>query len=156
MKKDSFFTNFPTRYPDLPEEDVNAVCGKLGEEIDTFDKNDKTQTERGDLLASDPRSAEFLRMMRKGSNPVEFLIEKDGDDFKAALESEKGQEKFVGAFSKYMEKQTQDEVWQKQAQDNLQTLIDDLDKAQYVNNCRDGELRKVYKVMNQCRIINFN
>lgn len=77
-KKDSFLANFRNRYPDLPEDDGDAVYGKLGEEFDKFDKSDKAQKELGDLLASDPRSTEFLMMMRKGGNPVEFLIEKYG------------------------------------------------------------------------------
>lgn len=146
-KKDSFFTNFRNRYPDLPEDDEDAVYGKLGEEFDKFDKSDKAQKELGDLLASDPRSAEFLMMMRKGGNPVEFLIEKYGDDFKAALESEEGKEKFAGAFSKYVEKQTKDKELQKQAEENLQTMIDDLDKAQQEGNFSDEDARKAYEYL---------
>lgn len=146
-KKETFLANLKNRYPDLPEDDEDAIYGKLGEEFDKFDKSDKAQKELGDLLASDPRSAEFLMMMRKGGNPVEFLIEKYGDDFKAALESEEGKEKFAGAFSKYVEKQTKDKELQKQAEDNLQTMIDDLDKAQEEGNFSDEDARKAYEYL---------
>ena len=79
----------------------------MNDEFDRFDRGDKAQRELGDLLASDPRSAGFLMVMRKGGNPVEYLIENYGDDFKAALESEEGKNKFSEAFSKYMERQNE-------------------------------------------------
>lgn len=146
-KRDIFLESIRGRYPDLDVENEDEFYGRLNDEFDRFDRGDKAQRELGDLLASDPRSAGFLMVMRKGGNPVEYLIENYGDDFKAALESEEGKNKFSEAFSKYMERQTRDKELQKQAEDNLRLMIQGLEEAQSEGKFSDEDARAAYEFL---------
>lgn len=143
-KKDAFLQNFKTRYPDLPEDDEEELYGKLGDEFDRFDRSDKAQRELGELLASDPRSAGFLMVLRKGGNPMEFLIEQYGDDFRDALNDEEKAKELSEAFSKYAEKQTKNKDLQARAEANMQQMLDELDAAQTEGNFTDEDAANAY------------
>ena len=71
---------FAQRYPDVAADDEEAFYGRLSDEFDRIDRSDAAQRELGKLLAGDPRSAGFLMVMRRGGNPMEYLIEQYGDD----------------------------------------------------------------------------
>lgn len=143
-KKQAFMEALKSRYPDLSMEDEDAVYGKLSDDFASFDRSRKAQKELADLMVSDPRSAAFLMVMRKGGNPVEFLIENYGDDFREALESEEGKQKFSEAFSKYMEKKTKDKALKEQANANLETMISDLETAQKEGKFSDEDATTAY------------
>ena len=73
---------FGQRYPNVDVGDEEGFYGVLADEWDRMDRSDAAQRELGELLANDPRSAGFLMVMRKGGNPMEYLIEQYGDDFR--------------------------------------------------------------------------
>ena len=143
-KKQAFMEGLKNRYPDLSLEDEDAVYGQLSDDFANFDRSQKAQKELADLMVSDPRSASFLMVMRKGGNPVEFLIENYGDDFREALESDEGKEKFAQAFSKYMEKKTKDKELKEQANANLDKMVSDLDAAQKEGKFSDEDATAAY------------
>lgn len=146
-KKDAFMERFSKKYPDLKSDDEESVYGKLGDDYDRFDKSEQAQKQLGDLLASDPRSAEFLMIMRKGGNPMQFLIEKYGDDFREALNDEGKAKEFADAFSKYAEKQTQSRELQAKAEGNIQKMLDDLDAAQKEGSFSDEDATAAYEYL---------
>lgn len=146
-KKDTLLQSFRTRYPDLPEDDEEGFYGKIGEEFDRFDRSDKAQKELGELLSSDPRSAGFLMVLRNGGNPMEFLIEQYGDDFRDALNDEEKAKELSGAFSKYAEKQTKSKELQSQAEANMQKMLDELDAAQEEGQFADEDATNAYEYM---------
>jgi hypothetical protein len=146
-KKDAFMQRFSEKYPDLKPDDEESLYGKISEDYDRFDKSDQAQKQLGDLLASDPRSAEFLMIMRKGGNPVEFLIEQYGDDFREALNDEGKAKELADAFSKYTEKQTQNRELQSKAEGNMQKMINDLDAAQKEGNFTDEDATSAYEYL---------
>lgn len=146
-RRDSFMKRFSERYPDFDINDEDGFYGKLGEEFDRFDRSDTAQKELGELLARDPRSAGFLMVLRKGGNPMEFMIEQYGDDFREALNDPEKARELAGAFSKYAEKQTKNQELQKQAEDNLQKMLDELDAAQEEGRFSDEDARKAYEFL---------
>lgn len=146
-RKDTFRQRFKTRYPDLPDDDEEEFYGKLGEEFDRFDRSDKAQKELGDLLASDPRSAGFLMVLRQGGNPMEFLIEQYGDDFRDALNDEEKAKELSEAFSKYAEKQAKNKELQSQAEANMQAMLDELDAAQAEGKFTDEDAANAYEYL---------
>ena len=87
-RREQFMEHFGQRHPDVDAGDEEAFYDALGDEWDRMDRSDAAQRELGELLASDPRSAGFLMVMRKGGNPMEYLIEQYGDDFREALNDE--------------------------------------------------------------------
>ncbi len=146
-KKDAFMQRFSKKYPDIKSDDEDSLYGKIGEDYDRFDQSEQAQKQLGDLLSSDPRSAEFLMIMRKGGNPVEFLIEKYGDDFREALNDEGKAKDFADAFSKYAEKQVQNRELQAKAEGNMQKMLDDLDSAQKDGNFSDEDATSAYEYL---------
>lgn len=138
---------FSKRYPDLPADDEDAFYGALGDEWDRMDRSDEAQRELGELLANDPRSAGFLTVMRKGGNPMEYLIEQYGDDFREALNDETKAKEFAEAFSKYAEKQAKNKELQAQAEANMQKMLDDLDAAKAEGQFTDEDAGKAYSYL---------
>lgn len=146
-KRESFMKLFGKRFPDISAEDEEAFYGKLNDEFDRIDRSDKAQQELGELLVKDPRSAGFLMVLRKGGNPMEFLIEQYGDDFREALEDEEKAKELSVAFSKYAEKQAKNKELQEKAESNMQKMLDDLDSAQKGGNFTDEDATKAYEYL---------
>ena len=138
---------FAQRYPDVAADDEEAFYGRLSDEFDRIDRSDAAQRELGELLAGDPRSAGFLMVMRRGGNPMEYLIEQYGDDFREALNDETKAKEFSAAFSKYAEKQAKDKELQAQAEANMQRMLDDLDAAKAEGSFTDDDAAKAYSYL---------
>ena len=130
---------FAQRYPDVAADDEEAFYGRLSDEFDRIDRSDAAQRELGELLAGDPRSAGFLMVMRRGGNPMEYLIEQYGDDFREALNDETKAKEFSAAFSKYAEKQAKDKELQAQAEANMQRMLAELDNAKAEGSFTDDD-----------------
>lgn len=146
-KKDAFMKRFSERYPDVQSDNEDDFYGRLSDEFDRIDRSDAAQKELGDLLANDPRSAQFLMVMRKGGNPMEFLIEQYGDDFREALNDESKAKEFAAAFSKYAEKQARNKELQAQAEANMKRMLDDLDAAKAEGKFTDEDADKAYSYL---------
>jgi hypothetical protein len=146
-KKDLFLSKYREKYPDLPENDEEAFYGSLSGDFDRFDRSETAQRELGDLLASDPRSAGFLMVMRNGGNPLEFLIEQYGDDFREALNDEEKAKELSSAFSKYLEKQTKDRELQKLADENMTSMVDAIERVQQEGGYTDEEMADAYQYL---------
>ena len=143
-KKELFLERFGKRFPGIRPDDDDAFYGALGGEFDRMDRSDAAQKELGELLANDPRSAGFLMVMRRGGNPMEYLIEQYGDDFRAALEDEEKAKRFSAAFAKYAEKQANEKALQEQAGKNLQKMLDDLEAARKEGRFTDGDADQAF------------
>lgn len=146
-RKELFMERFGQRYPDVSSDDEEAFYGALGDEFDRIDRSDAAQRELGELLASDPRSAGFLMVMRKGGNPMEYLIEQYGDDFREALNDETKAKEFAAAFSKYTEKQAKNKELQAQAEANMQKMLDELDAAKAEGKFTEEDAGKAYSYL---------
>lgn len=146
-RREQFMERFGQRHPDVDAGDEEAFYGALGDEWDRMDRSDAAQRELGELLASDPRSAGFLMVMRKGGNPMEYLIEQYGDDFREALNDEAKAKEFAEAFSKYTEKQAKNKELQAQAEANMQRMLDDLDAAKAEGKFTDEDADKAYSYL---------
>ncbi len=143
-KRDAFMERFGQRFPDVQADDEDAFYGRLSDEFDRMDRSDAAQKELGELLVNDPRSAGFLMVMRKGGNPMEYLIEQYGDDFREALNDETKAKEFAAAFSKYAEKQAKNKALQEQAEQNMEKMLADLDVAKEEGKFTDEDADKAY------------
>lgn len=146
-KKELFMERFAQNYPDIPAEDEEEFYGKINAEFDRFDRADKAQRELGELLSKDPRSAGFLMVMRKGGNPIEYLIEQYGDEFREALNDEEKAKELAEAFTKHTERQARNAELQTKAEANMQTMLDELDAAQNEGNFTDEDATKAYEYL---------
>lgn len=146
-RREAFMERFSGRFPDVDFADDDAFYGKLNDEFDRIDRSDAAQKELGNLLANDPRSAGFLMVMRKGGNPMEYLIEQYGDDFREALNDEDKAKELSEAFSKYAEKQVKNKELQERAESNMQKMLDDLDAAKSEGSFTDDDATKAYSYL---------
>lgn len=142
--KDTFRERFGKRFPEVNAEDEEAYYGALNGEFDRMEASDKAQRELGDALARDPRSAGFLMVLKNGGNPMEYLIENYGEDFREALNDEEKAKEFASAFAKNIEKRAESEKLRAQAASNMQVMIDALDAAQKDGSFSDDDAAKAF------------
>lgn len=145
--KDTFMERFGKRFPDVQADDEEAYYGALNGEFDRIDKSDAAQKELGEVLAHDPRSAGFLMVMKNGGNPVEYLIEQYGDEFRQALNDEDKAKEFSAAFAKYADRQADSERLRAEAESNMQKMVDALDEAQKDGSFTDEDAVKAFEYL---------
>lgn len=146
-KKDSFNERFGKRYPNVDAADEEAYYGTLNDEFDRMERSDEEQRQLGELLGRDPRSAGLLMAMKNGENPMEYLIENYGDDFRAALEDEEKAKEFASSFAKFTEKKVENDKLQQEALANRQAMIDALDQAQADGSFTDEDAKKAFEYL---------
>lgn len=145
--RDTFRERFSSRFPNVNADDEEAYYGALNGEFDRIDASDKAQRELGEVLARDHRSAGFLMALKNGENPMEYLIEQYGEDFRDALNDEVKAKEFAAAFAKNVEKRADAERMRAQADANMQTMIDALDAAQKDGSFGDEDAAKAFEYL---------
>lgn len=145
--RDSFRERFGKRFPDVNADDEEAYYGTLNGEFDRMEASDKAQKELGEVLARDPRSAGFLMVLKNGGNPMEYLIEQYGDDFRDALNDEVKAKEFAEAFAKNVESRAKAEELKSQANANLEAMVEALDAAQADGSFADEDAMKAFEYL---------
>lgn len=145
--KDSFGERFGKKFPDVDAQDEEAYYGALNGEFDRVERMDAAQRELGELLGRDPRSAGFLMALKNGDNPMEYLIEQYGDDFREALNDEDKAKEFAAAFAKNAEKRAESERLREESSKNLQAMVDALDEAQKDGSFTDDDAVKAFEYL---------
>lgn len=145
--RDAFRERFGKRFPDVNAEDEEAYYGALNNEFDRVARSDEEQKRLGELLARDPRSAGFLMVLKNGGNPMEYLIEQYGEDFRDALNDEVKAKEFASAFAKHIDNKTKSEELRKQSEANRQAMIDALDAAQKDGSFTDDDAAKAFEYL---------
>ena len=145
--RDSFRERFGKRFPDVNVEDEEAYYNTLNGEFDRIEKSDLAQKELGEVLGKDPRSAGFLMVLKNGGNPMEYLIEQYGEDFRDALADEEKAKEFAEAFAKNVDKRAESEKLRAQAEANMQTMLEALDAAQADGSFADEEAAKAFEYL---------
>lgn len=145
--RDTFRERFGKRFPDVNADDEEAYYGALNGEFDRMEASDKAQRELGEVLARDPRSAGFLMVLKSGGNPMEYLIEQYGDDFRDALNDEEKSKELAAAFAKHAEKRAKSDELRAQADANMQAMVDALDAAQKDGSFADDDAVKAFEYL---------
>lgn len=145
--RDTFRERFGQRFPDVNADDEEAYYGALNGEFDRVEASDKAQRELGEVLARDPRSAGFLMVLKNGGNPMEYLIEQYGDDFRDALNDEEKSKELAAAFAKHAEKRAKSDELRAQADANMQAMVDALDAAQADGSFADEDAAKAFEYL---------
>ena len=145
--RDTFRERFGQRFPDVNADDEEAYYGALNGEFDRVEAIDKAQRELGEVLARDPRSAGFLMVLKNGGNPMEYLIEQYGDDFRDALNDEEKSKELAAAFAKHAEKRAKSDELRAQADANMQAMVDALDAAQADGSFTDEDAAKAFEYL---------
>ena len=102
-----------------------------------------------DAFVKDPRLASLLNFAREGGNPISYLIEQFGDDFRDALEDPDKAEEFAEAHRKYQEKVAKSKELEELSAANLQTSASNLDALQAEYHLTDDEVLDIFQTASQ-------
>lgn len=145
--RDAFMAGWRERYPDDDPDDDEKFYERLGKDYERMDKERKASDKLTELFAKDGRSAGLLIAMSKGENPVEYLLEQYGDDFKEYLDDPDNSDKMAKAYAKYTARMAKEAALEKQAGENLQAMLDALDEAKETVGFDDEQARKAYEYL---------
>ena len=123
------------------EEYVANDLDSYSERIKKYDENSKRLT---DLFASNVMAASMLNAWASGQNPVAFLLENFGDEFKAALDSPEGRDAFVESHNKWLEKRTKDESLKKERDENFDNSMQTLEAWRTKHGLSEDEAVAVF------------
>jgi hypothetical protein len=132
--------------PEANIEDDEEMYGHLGEIMDGHGKTTEelegyrqNSSKLAELMDKDPRAAQMLIGMGNGENPVVFLMQNYGDEFKAALENPEMADQLGEAHSKWIDKIQSDKNFEEESAENLQNSLLTLEELQNEQGFSDEE-----------------
>lgn len=144
---------YATRYPDEDFTKDEVLGAKIADELDEFDRRVKDYDDKNARMAalftSDPRSAAFLNAWAAGGDPLVFLMETFGDDFRNALESEEGRKAFIDSHNKWLERQAEDRKAREEQEKNFRKSLDDLETFRVSHNLSEQDAVDVFMKVHQ-------
>lgn len=151
--KDRLRSRYASRYPEDDLNDDEQLGARIADELDEFDRRMKEYEDKNArmvaLFTKDPRSAEFLNAWAAGGDPLVFLLDTFGDEFKEALESEDGRKAFVESHEKWLKRQAEDKEARDKSEENFRKSLDDLESFRQEHNLSEQEAADVFKRVHQ-------
>lgn len=95
--------------------------------------------ELSDLLVTDPRAAGLLSAWASGGDPMSFLLEEFGDEFRDALESDEGRARYLESYNKWLERRAKDKAGDEEREANFARSLDAIDAFGEANNLSDQQ-----------------
>lgn len=129
------------RYPDKSFEDDEELYGASADELARYKKDSDALNE---MFGKDPRTATLFAAWADGENPMDKLIELFGDDFREALDSDEGKEKFAKAYDVWRQRVEAEQDTEKQAQANLEKSLDDLEAYQKEKGLSNEQAQNIF------------
>lgn len=152
-KRQLHLERMKNKYPDANLDDDEVVFDLISKDNEASDN--KIQQYEGeskklvDLFSSDPRSAGLFNYWKDGGDPITYLIDNFGDEFKAALDDPEQKEKFAATYSKWLEGVAKNKELKQQADDNLQTTFATLEQYQKEHNLSDEDAVKIFDAVHK-------
>lgn len=148
-KREILAERLKAKYPELNDEDEEALFGAISDDYDRYDNESKSYQENSqkltDLFNSDNRSASFLMKWRDGANPCVALLEEFGDEFREALQDPEMLDKFAEATKKYNEKTLKSKELNRMAEENFDASLSALNEAQQELGVSDEVVTKAFE-----------
>lgn len=96
------------------------------------------------LFKNEPRAAKVFMAWASGGDLMEQLIENFGDEFRDALDSEEGRNRFLDAQNRWIQKVADNRKADEEAAANFETSVATLQKFQQEHNLSDEEAIAVF------------
>lgn len=152
-KRQLYLESLKGKYPDAnydDDDDVFDLVSKEQEERDgKIGKYEEESKKLVDLFSSDPRSAELFNVWKDGGDPISYLMENFGDEFKAALDDPEQKDKFAQSYSKWLENVGKSKELKQQSDENLQATFSTLEAYQQEHNLSDEDAVKIFDAAHQ-------
>lgn len=147
-RRQSFLDKMRETNPDVNYEDDEAIFGAIDDNFNTQNEKINRYEEESkkivDMMSVNPRAAQFINSWNKGEDPILFMIETFGDDFKNALDDPKNREKFAEAHKKWLDGLAKNKQLQAEADDNMSASFDVLEKLQKDNGWTDEQTISIF------------
>ena len=136
-------------YPDADFADDEDFYDKIISERGKYKTTDEQASKLREAFIKDPRIAGLLNFAKEGGNPISFLIEQYGDEFRDALEDPDKAEELAEAHKKYLEKVAKTKESEEISAANAQQSADALNALQSEYNLTDEEVLDIFKTASQ-------
>lgn len=152
-KRGSFVEKYRSTHPDdeFDENDDEALFDRISRDQEESSGSLSKYKEEGkkltDLFSSDPRAAGMFMSWKEGGNPVDYLLENFGDEFKEALDDPGKKEEFSKSYQKWLDKVANDGKMKQECDDNLQATFKTLEDLQAQNGWSDEESLNVFNAV---------
>ncbi len=151
--KDRLRSRYASRYPGDDLNDDERLGTRIADELDEFDRRMKEYEDKNArmvaLFTKDPRSAEFLNAWAAGGDPLVFLLDTFGDEFKDALDSDEGRKAFIESHNKWLERQAEDRAARESSENNFRKSLEDLETFRVEHNLSEQDAADVFKRVHQ-------
>lgn len=155
-KRELFMDRLKAKYPDRDFADDEAIFDAVNSDYDAADANnekvgkyEQNSKQLVEMFAKNPRMGSFFNACRSGEDPIAFLIENFGDDFKNALESEEGKAKYADKYQAWLEKVAKEKELEEQAGKNLDETLSVLEAFQKEKGLTDEQATAVFDWVHQ-------
>ncbi len=152
-KRGLFVSKYREAHPDdeFDEADDEALFERIArdqeESANSLNKYKEEGKKLTDLFSSDPRAAGMFMSWKEGGNPIDYLLENFGDEFKEALNDPEKKEEFAKSYQKWLDKVANDGKMKQECDDNLQATFKTLEDLQAQNGWSDEESLNVFNAV---------
>lgn len=147
-RRQSFLDKMREGNPDVNYEDDEAIFGAIDDNMTNLQNQNKRYEDESrkivDMMRSNPRAARMFSSWAKGEDPIMFLLENFGDEFKTALDDPENREKFAEAHNKWLENTAKNKKLQEEADDNMIASFDVLEKLQNEHGWTDEQTISIF------------
>ena len=137
-------------------EDDENIFGAIDEDYGAADaaqeKMSKYEENSGkfvDMFYKDPKVAAFFNACRDGQDPIEFMIENFGDEFREAMDSEEGRKKYGEKHQAWLDRVASEKQLEEEAAANLDKTFETLDQFQQQHGLTEEQATEVFNWVHQ-------
>ena len=149
-KRRAFVDKYRENHPDdeFDDNDDEALFDRISraheESRNSLNKYQEESKKLTDLFSSDPRAAGMFVAWKEGGNPVGYLHENFGDEFKDALDDPEKKEEFGKSYQKWLDKVANEKKMKEECDDNLQATFKTLEEMQKEQGWTDEESTNIF------------
>lgn len=150
-RRDQHVERLRKKYPDKKFEDDEEIYGQISDDYDQYEqelgKYKEYEKSLSDMLAADPRSAQFLSDMHNGQDPVLGLVRNFGIDIKNVLDDPEMQDKIAEANKEYVERVAKSKQLDEEYEKNMDATLETLREFQQERGMSDEQIDEVAAAM---------
>ena len=150
-RRDQHVERLRKKYPDKKFEDDEEIYGQISDDYDQYEqelgKYKEYEKSLSDMLAADPRSAQFLSDMHNGLDPVLGLVRNFGIDIKNVLDDPEMQDKIAEANKEYVERVAKSKQLDDEYEKNMDATLETLREFQQERGMSDEQIDEVAAAM---------
>lgn len=155
-RRDAVLDRLKKRHPDSDFADDDSIFGAIDDDYGEAESNsqkmqeyEKNASAMVDMFYKNPRLAAFFNACKDGQDPIEFMIENFGDDFREALDSEEGKARYGEKYQKWLDRVASEKSMEEEDGKNLDATFAALDQFQQEKGLSDEQAKEVFDKVHQ-------